>query len=265
MALTVARIPDWPTLDPALRRKISSTATERARRLEPRLNAFVALEEGLVLLEGHLGGLPYAAKDMFRTPSHRPTGGLGSPRDIVLEGKTDLLARLDGARARRVGFTGLPELAYEPSGYNHARGRVRNPWNLDFVAGGSSSGSAAAVASGSTVVALGSDTAGSLRIPANCCGVTAWKPTYGVVASTGAMPLAPSLDTIGPSTMRRLLEVSQCARLLRMISPRGSSVLRTPSSFRSWQSVYRAPSRPIRLRTNSQPPRSMRSAGSRVS
>jgi aspartyl-tRNA(Asn)/glutamyl-tRNA(Gln) amidotransferase subunit A len=197
VALTVARIPDWPTLDPALRRKISSTATERARRLEPRLNAFVALEEGLVLLEGHLGGLPYAAKDMFRTPSHRPTGGLGSPRDIVLEGKTDLLARLDGAGARRVGFTGLPELAYEPSGYNHARGRVRNPWNLDFVAGGSSSGSAAAVASGSTVVALGSDTAGSLRIPANCCGVTAWKPTYGVVASTGAMPLAPSLDTIG--------------------------------------------------------------------
>jgi aspartyl-tRNA(Asn)/glutamyl-tRNA(Gln) amidotransferase subunit A len=197
VALTVARIPDWPTLDPALRRKISSTATERARRLEPRLNAFVALEEGLVLVEGHLGGLPYAAKDMFRTPSYRPTGGLATPRDIAIEGKTDLLARLDGAGARRVGFTGLPELAYEPSGYNHARGRVRNPWNLDFVAGGSSSGSAAAVASGSTVVALGSDTGGSLRIPAHCCGITAWKPTYGVVASTGAMPLAPSLDTIG--------------------------------------------------------------------
>src|SRR5262249_32245087 len=89
------------------------------------------------------------------------------------------------------------ELAYEPSGYNHARGRVRTPWNPDFVAGGSSSGSAAAVASGSVVVALGSDTAGSLRIPAHCCGVTAWKPTHGLVPCVGAMPLAPSLDTIG--------------------------------------------------------------------
>jgi aspartyl-tRNA(Asn)/glutamyl-tRNA(Gln) amidotransferase subunit A len=197
VALTVVRIPDWPALDAAMRRKISSTATERARRLEPRLNAFVALEDGRSSVEGHLGGLPYAAKDMFRTPYHRPTGGLATPADLAIEGETDLLARLDGAGARRVGFTGLPELAYEPSGYNHGRGRVRNPWNLDFVAGGSSSGSAAAVASGSAVVALGSDTAGSLRIPAHCCGITAWKPTYGVVASTGAMPLAPSLDTIG--------------------------------------------------------------------
>jgi aspartyl-tRNA(Asn)/glutamyl-tRNA(Gln) amidotransferase subunit A len=197
LALTGARIPDWPTLDAALRRKISSTAVERARRLEPRLNAFVALEEGLLPVEGHLGGLPYAVKDMFRTASHQPTGGLANPSDLAIEGQTDLLKRLDDSGARRVGFTGLPELAYEPSGYNHARGRVRNPWNLDFIVGGSSSGSAAAVASGSAMVALGSDTAGSLRIPAHCCGITAWKPTYGLFASTGAMPLAPTLDSIG--------------------------------------------------------------------
>ena len=213
MALTVARIADWPTLDAALRRKISSTAVERARRLEPRLNAFVALEEGLVPVEGYLGGLPYAAKDMFRTPSHRPTGGLAIPSDAAIEGETDLLARLDGAGARRIGFTGLPELAYEPSGYNHARGRVRNPWNLDFIAGGSSSGSAAAVASGSAVVAFGSDTAGSLRIPAHCCGITAWKPTYGVVATTGAMPLAPTLDTIG-LLARSVRDMQEAANLL---------------------------------------------------
>src|SRR5262249_50844271 len=93
--------------------------------------------------------------------------------------------------------TALPELAYEPSGYNHARGRVRNPWNPDFVAGGSSSGSAAAVASGSGVVALRSDTAGSLRVPPHCCGGTPLKPHHGLAPSTGAMPLAPSLDTIG--------------------------------------------------------------------
>jgi len=194
---TCARIPDWPTLDATARRKMSLTAAERARRLEPRLNAFVTIEDRPPAVDGNLGGLPYAAKDIFRTASHRPTGGLAAPTDVAVDGETVLLARLDGAGARRVGFTALTELAYEPSGYNHARGRVRNPWNPDFVAGGSSSGSAAAVASGSVVVALGSDTAGSLRIPAHCCGVTAWKPTHGIVSCTGAMPLAPSLDTIG--------------------------------------------------------------------
>ena len=176
---------------------MSLTAAERARRLEPRLNAFVIIEDGVAPVEGKLGGLPYAAKDIFRTASRRPTGGLATATDLGIEGETDLLARLDDAGGRRVGFTGLPELAYEPSGYNHARGRVRNPWNLDFVAGGSSSGSAAAVASGSAVIALGSDTAGSLRIPAHCCGITAWKPTYGIVSCAGIMPLAPSLDTVG--------------------------------------------------------------------
>jgi aspartyl-tRNA(Asn)/glutamyl-tRNA(Gln) amidotransferase subunit A len=192
-----ARIPDWPKLDTTARRKMSLTAAAGARRLEPRLNAFVTIEDHPPPGDGKLGGLPYAAKDIFRTASRRPTGGLATATDLAIEGETDLLARLDDAGARRIGFTGLPELAYEPSGYNHARGRVRNPWNLDFVAGGSSSGSAAAVASGSVVIALGSDTAGSLRIPAHCCGVTAWKPTYGIVSCAGVMPLAPSLDTIG--------------------------------------------------------------------
>ena len=243
MALAVARIPDWPTLDAAMRQKISFTATERARRLEPRLNAFVALEEGLVPVEGQLGGLPYAAKDMFRTPSHRPTGGLATASDVAIEGETDLLARLDGAGARRVGFTGLPELAYEPSGYNHGRGRVRNPWNLDFVAGGSSSGSAAAVASGSVVVALGSDTAGSLRIPAQCCGITAWKPTYGVVASTGAMPLAPSLDTIG-LLARSARDMRETVNLL--ITDDGPSAGGTIAHARVIADCFAAAEQPVR-------------------
>lgn len=197
MTIAAARIPDWAKLDPTARRKMSLSAAERARRLEPRLNAFVTIEDAVAPADGQLGGLPYAAKDIFRTASHRPTGGLATSADLAIAGESALLARLDRAGGRRVGFTGLPELAYEPSGYNHARGRVRNPWNLDFVTGGSSSGSAAAVASGSIVVALGSDTAGSLRIPAHCCGVTAWKPTYGLVPSVGTMPLAPSLDTVG--------------------------------------------------------------------
>jgi aspartyl-tRNA(Asn)/glutamyl-tRNA(Gln) amidotransferase subunit A len=239
----VAGIPDWPTLDAARRRKISSTAVERARRLEPRVNAFVALEEDLVPVEGHLGGLPYAAKDMFRTPWRRPTGGFAIPSDAAIDGETDLLARLDGAGARRVGFTGLPELAYEPSGYNHVRGRVRNPWNLDFVAGGSSSGSAAAVASGSAVVALGSDTAGSLRIPAHCCGITAWKPTYGLVASTGAMPLAPTLDTIG-LLARSIRDMQATANLI--IADDAASASATISHAKVITDCFAAADQPVR-------------------
>jgi aspartyl-tRNA(Asn)/glutamyl-tRNA(Gln) amidotransferase subunit A len=146
---------------------------------------------------GALGGLPYAAKDMFRMPSHRPSGGFGNAADLGITGTSDLLERLAVAGADLIGFTSMTELAYEPSGFNATRGRVRNPWNLDFISGGSSSGSAAAVASGVVIAALGSDTGGSLRIPAHACGVTAWKPTYGLVSARGAMPLAPSLDTIG--------------------------------------------------------------------
>src|SRR5205823_4158343 len=109
----------------------------------------------------------------------------------------ELFGRLDAAGADFVGFTNMPALAYEPSGWNAARDRVRNPWNPQFISGGSSSGSAAAVASGSVVAALGSDTGGSLRIPAHACGVSAWKPTWGLVSTSGAMALAPTLDTVG--------------------------------------------------------------------
>jgi len=126
-----------------------------------------------------------------------PHGGLSQP-PLVMEGaQASVLDLLDRAGGRRIGYTAMTELAYEPSGYNAVHGRVRNPWNVDFVSGGSSSGSAAAVASGSVVFALGSDTGGSLRIPAHCCGVTAWKPSYGAVSAAGSIALAPTLDTIG--------------------------------------------------------------------
>jgi len=87
----------------------------------------------------------------------------------------------------------MTALAYEPSG----AGVARNPWNPALVPGGSSAGSAVAVAAGAALVALGSDTGGLVRIPAHCCGVAAWKPSAGLVPSDGTMPLAPSLDTIG--------------------------------------------------------------------
>lgn len=191
------RIPDWTSLDAAARQRWQATARQRAVALDAKLNAFVAIEPAQARSGGTLDGLPYAAKDMLQTAAHRPSGGLPDAGDLGIVGNSELLERLDAAGADRIGFTQMTELAYEPSGFNASRGRVKNPWSLDHVPGGSSSGSAAAVASGAVAAALGSDTGGSLRIPAHCCGITAWKPTRGLISTRGAMPLAPSLDTIG--------------------------------------------------------------------
>jgi aspartyl-tRNA(Asn)/glutamyl-tRNA(Gln) amidotransferase subunit A len=192
------RIRDWSELDPNAQRGRREAARAHAAALNPMLNAFVEIvPPGPSDLIGRLRGLPYAAKDLFRTPAREPGCGFTGDLAPSVEGFSDLLERLTDAGADLVAFTSMTELAYEPSGFNTTLGRVRNPWNLDFVAGGSSSGSAAAVASGAVVAALGSDTGGSLRIPAHACGVTAWKPTYGLVSTTGAMALAPTLDTIG--------------------------------------------------------------------
>jgi aspartyl-tRNA(Asn)/glutamyl-tRNA(Gln) amidotransferase subunit A len=196
-SLSPPRLPDWTLSHSTQRDDMRRLARSRARRLDPSLNAFVSIDAGVPQPSGDLAGLPYAAKDMFRTATHEPTCGLAAPCGAIDAGTSDVLVRLDAAGADRIGFTNMTALAYEPSGFNAVRGRVHNPWNADFITGGSSSGSAAAVASGSVIVALGSDTGGSVRIPAHACGVSAWKPTWGLLPATGAMPLAPTLDTIG--------------------------------------------------------------------
>ena len=193
-----ARFLDWAQLDRTDRAQVSSHAADFARALDLRLRAFVAFEEAAVTpAPGALGGMPYAAKDMFVSKSRIPHGGLANALPIDSSRQAAVLEMVDRAGARRIGYTAMTELAYEPSGYNAAHGAPKNPWNFDFITGGSSSGSSVAVASGSVVFALGSDTGGSLRIPAHCCGITSWKPTYGAVPLDGAMPLSPTLDTVG--------------------------------------------------------------------
>lgn len=227
-----ARFSDWAALDKCTQHIVAATAIDRAHRLEPRLNAFVTIEDDLAPSprRGPLADLPYAAKDLFVTPSRLPTGGLASGTDFALNGHAEALPRLDLAGACRIGFTAMTELAYEPSGHNSVRGRTRNPWNLDFVTGGSSSGSAVATASGTVVAALGSDTGGSLRIPAHCCGVTAWKPTFGIVSVSGALPLAPTLDVVGLLTrsandMLLVFDVLAGDRLPSVRAPINSAVV----------------------------------------
>jgi aspartyl-tRNA(Asn)/glutamyl-tRNA(Gln) amidotransferase subunit A len=208
------RFCDWAELDAAEHARGSASAGDFARRLEPRLNAFVAFESGAITPAlGVLDGMPYAAKDIFVSATRVPHGGLAQPLPMIKGTQAAVLNLLDRAGGRRIGYTAMTELAYEPSGYNAVNGRVSNPWNLEFISGGSSSGSAAAVASGSVVAALGSDTGGSLRIPAHCCGITAWKPSHGTVSAVGSMPLAPTLDTIG-ILARSASDMGAVARIL---------------------------------------------------
>src|SRR5262245_9164331 len=165
---TMNRIRDWSELDLNAQRRRREAARAHAAALGPLLNAFVEiLPPAPSGMAGPLNGLPYTAKDMFRTPTREPGCGFAGGLAFAIEGVCEPIARLAAAGADLIGFTNMTELAYEPSGFNATRGRVRNPWNLDFISGGSSSGSAAAVASGAVVAALGSDTGGPLRIPAH--------------------------------------------------------------------------------------------------
>lgn len=197
--MTQIRLKDWSDLSEPGRAEAFGLCLGVAERIQTSLAPFVDLcRADARPADGPLRGLPYAAKDMFRSPGRNPTWGLAEPVDGLPDGeKADVLDRLDSAGACCIGFTRMTALAYQPSGVNPLQGAARNPWNPAFATGGSSSGSAVAVASGAAFVALGSDTGGSLRVPAQGCGVSAWKPTRGTVPDGGAMPLSPSLDTIG--------------------------------------------------------------------
>lgn len=192
------RFPDWQNLGEKTQRIAAGAALDLAERLQSRLHAFVSLASSLPAPgEGELAGMPYAIKDIFATMGRHPTSGLDHGLDLGHAGDAEALARLDKSGAIRIGFCTMTELAFEPSGYSTSQIQARNPWNADFITGGSSSGSAVAVASGAVNFALGSDTGGSIRIPAQACGVTALKPTFGAISTQGAIVLAPTLDTIG--------------------------------------------------------------------
>lgn len=188
------RWPDWATLDRSGRGRVLEISREIAGALQDTFHAFVEIAPERPVGSGPLAGLPYAVKDMMVSALRRPGCGLPEGVDLATREPARVLQLLDAAGASLVGFAAMTPLAYEPSG----AGTARNPWNPAFMPGGSSSGPAVAVATGAAVLALGSDTGGSVRIPAQACGVTAWKPTPGLIPTDGTMPLSPSLDTIGP-------------------------------------------------------------------
>ena len=192
----VKRLKDWTSLAQSERAAATAACRQRTATLGTRLNAVAAMLPETTTAIGSLAGLPYVAKDLFATGLHSPSNGLASSTASDAP-RAEILLRLDRAGADLIAAAEMTALAYEPSGYNAARGRVLNPWDFGAVTGGSSSGSAALVAAGCAFASLGSDTGGSVRIPAHCCGVTSLKPTLGMIPGDGAMQLAPSLDTIG--------------------------------------------------------------------
>lgn len=143
-------------------------------------------------------GIPLAVKDLIDTAGLRTTYGSSIYADHVPERSAECVVRMERAGYVVVGKTNLHEFAYGISSENPHFGPVRNPLDPTRIAGGSSGGSAAALAGGMCDAALGSDSGGSIRIPAACCGVVGLKPTYGLVPIEGVFPLAPSFDTVGP-------------------------------------------------------------------
>ncbi len=171
-----------------------------------------ALARGQVL--GPLAGVPMAHKDMFYREGVASSCGSKIARDRKAATTATVLKRLDAAGAIQFGVLHMVEFAYGPTGHNWHLGHCRNAWSPEHITGGSSSGSGTSIAARANFAALGSDTGGSIRLPAHFCGVTGLKPTYGRVPRAGAMPLSFSLDTVGP--LARTAE--DCALVLQAIA-----------------------------------------------
>jgi aspartyl-tRNA(Asn)/glutamyl-tRNA(Gln) amidotransferase subunit A len=209
-------------------REVTQSCLDRIAQWQPRLNAFMAIETDAALAaadaadaklakgnhRGVLHGVPLAHKDMYYDAGHVVTCGSKIRRDFTATTTSTALQRLKDAGTVRLGSLQMAEFAYGPTGHNSHYGAVPNPWAIDHITGGSSSGSGAAVAARLTFAALGSDTGGSIRMPAHFCGVTGLKTTYGRISRAGAMPLSQSLDTVGPLARN----VEDCALLLGLMA-----------------------------------------------
>jgi aspartyl-tRNA(Asn)/glutamyl-tRNA(Gln) amidotransferase subunit A len=160
-------------------------------------------------------GRRLAVKDLFDTAGVRTTYGSAIFADHVPEASAEAVTRLQDAGYVSIGKANLHEFAYGITSENDHYGRVENPLAPDRIAGGSSGGNAAALAAGLADAALGSDSGGSIRIPAACCGTVGFKPTHGLVPIAGCFPLAPSFDHAGP--MAR--DVVTCEQMLTALVP----------------------------------------------
>jgi len=210
--LSIARASDL------LRRKqlspveLTTLCLSRIQQLNPTINAFITVLEESALAQareaeaeilagvwrGPLHGIPIGLKDLIDTAGVRTTCGSALFADRVPSEDADVVTRLKNAGAILIGKQNMQEFAWGGTSASSYFGPVRNPWDTERIAGGSSGGSAAAVATGMCFGAIGTDTGGSVRQPAAFCGIVGLKPTYGRASTRGVFPLSPSLDHVGP-------------------------------------------------------------------
>jgi aspartyl-tRNA(Asn)/glutamyl-tRNA(Gln) amidotransferase subunit A len=221
--------------------ELTEAALERIERLNPGTNAVqtvmaesaraCARQADAELARGEargpLHGIPVAVKDLFYTRGVRTTGGSKLFADYVPDHDAAVVERLAEAGAVLVGKTGMHELAYGITSNNPHFGAVHNPWDLECIPGGSSGGSGTSVAAGMVFMAMGSDTGGSVRIPASYCGAVGLKPTFGRVSRFGAIPLGYSLDHMGPLT-RSVRDAAAVLNAIAGYDPRDEASSRRP-------------------------------------
>jgi aspartyl-tRNA(Asn)/glutamyl-tRNA(Gln) amidotransferase subunit A len=230
----------------------------RIERWQPRINAFIDLwaaeakraarkadaarKAGRKL--GILHGVPLAHKDMYYRKGRISTCGSKIRADWKADRTATVLQRFDAAGALQLGTLNMAEFAFGPTGHNWHFGHARNAWNIAHVTGGSSSGSATAVSARLCYGALGSDTGGSIRMPAMFCGLAGMKPTYGRVSRAGAMPLSYSLDTIGPLA-RTVADVALLMQVIAGPDPEDPTCITTPAP--NYLTAMRRPIKGMRI------------------
>jgi aspartyl-tRNA(Asn)/glutamyl-tRNA(Gln) amidotransferase subunit A len=205
--------------------ELTEACYRQVERLNPKLNAFITVIDLQDALQAQipadnasssnaLRGIPMAVKDLFDTAGIRTTAGSKFFADNIPQEDAFVVEKLKQAGALLVGKTNTHEIALGVTGNNPHYGTARNPWDPSRIPGGSSSGSAIAVATGMALGALGTDTGGSIRIPASLCGIVGFKPTYGRVSLRGVFPLSWNLDHVGPLTKC----VKDAASILQVIA-----------------------------------------------
>ena len=216
--------------------ELTHECLSRIERLNPKLNAFITVTADSAVAEarqaeaevqhdrwrGPFHGIPIALKDLVDTAGVHTTAASGVFKDRVPTEDAEIVRRLKAAGAVFLGKLNLQEIAYGGSSAISHFGPVHNPWNLDYSSGGSSGGSAVAVAARLCFAAIGTDTGGSIRQPSAYCGVVGLKPTYGRVSTSGIIPLSWSLDHVGPIT-RTAMDAALMLEVIAGYDPQDST------------------------------------------
>jgi aspartyl-tRNA(Asn)/glutamyl-tRNA(Gln) amidotransferase subunit A len=220
--------------------EVTRSVLDRIEKVEDRVNAYITLEPEQALQQaaaadeqlktgsgGELCGIPISVKDVLCTRGMRTTCGSRILENFVPPYDASTVEKLKKAGAVLIGKVAMDEFAMGSTSENCAFGVPKNPWNPEYITGGSSGGSAAAVAADECIASLGTDTGGSIRQPASHCGVVGLKPTYGRVSRYGLVAFASSLDQVGPLTK----DVRDCALMMNVISgydPKDSTSVEQP-------------------------------------